>query len=153
MIRPEEYLEMYRILDTVSPVPFDCGTICGASCCHSDEPDDGIYLLPGEEALHDNDEWQSISRSRGFLFVQCKGPDHCHREIRPIQCRTFPLVPTILNDGSIGLCANDMVLAYSCPMLESDVELDRDFIAATEKVWTRLAEDPAIRRLVEMWNE
>ena len=53
--RRRTYKAIYRLLDRVSPVPFDCGTVCGAACCnaaYSDE-DMGIMLLPGAEKIHD----------------------------------------------------------------------------------------------------
>lgn len=67
VISPEKYDEIYKLLDKVSPVDFDCGKLCGAICCSCDskpgkEDDDefgsaaasdnefdmGIYLMPGE---------------------------------------------------------------------------------------------------------
>ena len=60
------YQAIYRLLDRVSPVDFDCGILCGAACCLCDYiPEDipytadgdenadsymGLMLLPGEEA-------------------------------------------------------------------------------------------------------
>ena len=52
VIRKSTWKAIYRLLDRVSPVPFDCGTVCGAACCMA-EGDVGIYLLPGEDKLHD----------------------------------------------------------------------------------------------------
>lgn len=46
---------IYRLLDKVSPVDYDCGKLCGSVCCtYSDtcEEELGIYLYPGEEKLH-----------------------------------------------------------------------------------------------------
>ena len=56
-IRKRTYQAIYRLLDRVSPLDCDCGTLCGAACCTcvSDEtegsPALGIYLLPGEEKV------------------------------------------------------------------------------------------------------
>ena len=36
-IRKSEYEEIYRLLDTVSPLSFDCGTLCGAVCCGTED--------------------------------------------------------------------------------------------------------------------
>ena len=30
------YQAIYRLLDRVSPVDFDCGILCGAACCLCD---------------------------------------------------------------------------------------------------------------------
>lgn len=53
-IRTRTYRAIYRLLDRVSPVDYDCGTLCGAACCMVEsEPDMemGIYLLPEEGEL------------------------------------------------------------------------------------------------------
>lgn len=39
-IRKRTYRAIYRLLDRVSPVDYDCGTLCGAACCMVEsEPD------------------------------------------------------------------------------------------------------------------
>ena len=56
-IRKRTYQAIYRLLDRVSPLDCDCGTLCGAVCCTcasnetEDNPALGIYLLPGEEKV------------------------------------------------------------------------------------------------------
>ena len=57
-ISKNTYRAIYRLLNMVSPVDDDCGRLCGSACCTSGEEDMGIYLLPGEEALwEDNRDW------------------------------------------------------------------------------------------------
>ena len=112
--RKRTYKAIYRLLDRVSPVPFDCGTICGAACCNAAYTDEdmGIMLLPGEEKIHDKHAdwltWDSLSTDEYELpgswkgkifFVRCKTPPHCPRHMRPMQCRTFPLTPHLDEDG------------------------------------------------------
>ena len=61
----ETYRELYEKLDAVSPVPYDCGTLCGKACCgvsgyERPMKDDemGLYLYPGEELLLKEDpDW------------------------------------------------------------------------------------------------
>lgn len=36
-IRKSEYQEIYRLLDSVSPLSRDCGELCGAVCCGTDD--------------------------------------------------------------------------------------------------------------------
>lgn len=36
-ILKSEYEAIYKLLDLVCPVPYDCGTLCGAVCCSSGE--------------------------------------------------------------------------------------------------------------------
>ena len=92
-IKKEEFEEIYRMLDKVSPVDFDCGKICGAICCRDvDGEDMGMYLLPGEEKIHDRkDKWLEWSKERAedydfpdswkgtIYFVKCADPSKCRR--------------------------------------------------------------------------
>lgn len=123
----ETYRELYEKLDTVGPVPFDCGMLCGKACCGVSEyerpvEDDsmGMYLFPGEEAFQKQDpDWlywnnetvlqEDVAPEGAFpqellghtlCFVKCRAPLHCHREHRPLQCRMFPVLPHLLNPGT-----------------------------------------------------
>ncbi len=70
-ISAKTYKAIYRLLDRVSPVDFDCGSLCGSICCTCEykpenmDPSEytaasdvnageymGLYLLPGEETVH-----------------------------------------------------------------------------------------------------
>lgn len=165
-IRKRTYRAIYRLLDRVSPVPFDCGTICGAACCNAAASDEdlGIMLLPGEEKVHDRHddwlEWESLSTDEYELpptwkgkifFVRCKTPPRCPRHLRPIQCRSFPLLPHLDEDGTLRLIYNDYDLPYACPMIEEEIELDERFVKATHTVWKHLTRDPLIYDYV--WGE
>ncbi len=167
-IKKRTFEAIYRLLDRVSPVPYDCGTLCGAACCgvsdsdEAGEPDDmGIYLLPGEDAVHDrSDDWLRWSTHDAkeydfppswdgqVYFVKCKDAPRCPREKRPIQCRTFPLEPHFTEDGELVLVRCDMELPYSCPLIDGEAELSPDFIRATGTAWKHLVRDPLIRELV-----
>ena len=186
-ITKREYEAIYRLLDKVSPLEYDCGKLCGAACCTTErngeragcsaaagedagseweESDMGIYLLPGEDKIHDrNDSWLTWSAEEAedydfpeswhgkVYFVKCAGPEHCKRELRPIQCRTFPLVPYITEDGELMLIYNDMELPYRCPLIDDEMALDERFYRATFTAWSRLIEDPLIYDLVRMDSE
>ena len=165
-IRKRTYRAIYRLLDRVSPMPFDCGTICGAACCTVAKYDDslGIMLLPGEDKVHDRkDDWLTwealITNEYEFpeswngkvWFVRCQTPPVCPRHLRPMQCRTFPLLPHLGEDGELGLVYNDFDLPYACPMIEEEAELDARFIKATETAWRHLIRDPLIYDMV--WKD
>ena len=52
---------IYKRLDEVSPVDFDCGTLCGEVCCVYDADESHaeelvLYLLPGEELMYENSD-------------------------------------------------------------------------------------------------
>ena len=161
-IRRSTWRAIYRLLDRVSPVPFDCGIVCGAACCLA-EGDVGIYLLPGEDKIHvkkagwlewttqDTEDYDFPPSWKGKVyFVKCKTPPRCPRQLRPIQCRTFPLMPVIGEDGELQLIYDNTKLPYSCPLIESRAELSESFVRATATVWKHLIRDPLIYDLVKM---
>lgn len=167
IITERKWKAIYRLLNRVSPISGDCGKLCGASCCtvsgdYSDEMM-GIYLYPGEEQIHDPDcSWLSwtVEKAEDYdfpdswygeiYFVRCKTPPHCPREMRPFQCRTFPLTPHITEDGILTLIYNDEDLPYKCPLIEEKIPLNDDFVRATYTVWSHLIRDPLIFDLVEI---
>ncbi|MCR4600157.1 MAG: hypothetical protein K5767_00260 [Clostridia bacterium] len=177
-ITKRTYRAIYRLLDRVSPVPYDCGTLCGTACCtggpdreafeaaseNEDEGAMGIYLLPGEDKLHSkHDDWLTWTEddvenydfpeswTGKVFFVNCNTPPHCPRDKRPIQCRTFPLAPHIMQQtGELVLIYNDVELPYRCPLIEDDISLDGAFVRATYTAWKHLIRDPLIYDLVKM---
>lgn len=167
-IKKRTYQAIYRLLDRVSPVPYDCGTLCSAICCSCGNDDEnlGIYLLPGEDKVHDrDDDWLTWSAEYAedyefpeswtgkVYFVRCKTPPICPREKRPMQCRTFPLTPHIDEDGVLSLVLNDSDLPYSCPLIAEKIELDPAFVKATYTCWKHLLRDPLIYDLVKEDSE
>lgn len=166
-IRKSTYKAIYRLLDLVSPVDYDCGTLCQAACCtcgqqeSSDEDQLGIYLLPGEEKLFTQKEnwlhwtWEQAedfefpeSWTGKVYFIRCKTPPHCPREHRPLQCRFFPLEPHLTEDGVLHLIWNTVPLPYQCPLISRRMNLTPSFIQATYTVWKHLIRDPLIYDLV-----
>ncbi len=183
------YRAIYRLLNRVSPVDFDCGILCGASCCTAErttaqtsaqeteqttehesleeestkaESEMGIYLLPGEDKIHDKkDPWLSWSEDSTddydfpkswdgkVFFVRCEGPSKCKREMRPMQCRTFPLAPHIDEEGNLTVVYNDMELPYRCPLIDDEMPLNDSFVQATKTVWKHLIRDPLIYDMVK----
>ena len=160
----DEFLEFYRILDEVAPVSFDCGLFCGASCCVSDfdgGEDLGIYLMPGEEGINEaliptDVFYMKTEDGIGdhlFTFVKCKGPEDCSRAIRPIQCRTYPLVPHLRKDGELILIYSDADLPYSCPLVEQRAKINIEFYDETLNVWKQLIKDPRIYAFIKMLSD
>ncbi len=165
-ITKRQWKAIYRLLNRVSPINADCGILCGSACCtvsgdYSDEMM-GIYLYPGEEKIHDSDcGWLTWtvekaedydfpdSWSGNIYFVRCKTPPFCPRNMRPFQCRTFPLAPHITEEGVLTLIYNDETLPYRCPLIDEKTPLNDDFIKATYTVWSHLIRDPLILDLVE----
>ena len=54
----KEIEEIYERLEKVTPVDFDCGSLCGEACCVYDlknpEEELALYLLPGEELMYED---------------------------------------------------------------------------------------------------
>ncbi len=171
-IRKNTYRAIYRLLNRVSPLSTDCGQLCAAACCNcggdgseENSPDFemGIYLLPGEEKLFTRKEnwlkW-SVENAEDYefpdswsgkvYFVRCKTPPHCPREMRPLQCRFYPLAPYLTEDGILKLILSPAELPYHCPLITDKIPLQESFIKATFTVWKHLLRDPLIYDLVTM---
>lgn len=171
-IRKSTYKAIYRLLDRVFPLSMDCGELCGAACCScgdgralDGEEEDfelGIYLYPGEEKLFTRREkwlrWSVEEASdyefpdswRGKIyFINCTCAPHCPRQMRPLQCRFFPLTPHLTGDGRLNLILSPLELPYECPLIRDRLRLTPAFIRATYTVWTHLIRDPLIFDLVE----
>lgn len=172
IIKKKTYKAIYRLLDRVSPIHGDCGKLCDAVCCTcgGDSAEEegldyelGIYLLPGEEKLFTMEEdwlkW-SVEAAEDYdfpqswhgkvYFVRCKTPPSCHRALRPLQCRFFPLAPHFSKEGSLQLILSTSELPYTCPLISENTELADEFVKATYTVWKRLIKDPLIFDLVKM---
>lgn len=161
---PQSYYRLaYSLLADVTPLPGDCGELCGRACCSSVEEHAGMYLFPGEERVFRGDpEWVVLERhpvtEQGFCpdwlgridavtLVRCKGS--CPRGARPLACRLFPLAPTLKPavDGKAGIrivLNPDAVLV--CPLARYGRlgQLDPRFRAACRRVFRLLAADPMI---------
>ncbi len=159
--------KIYERLDEVTPVDFDCGKLCGEVCCVYDEDNNHteelvLYLLPGEELMYkDSQEFELYymdsseikyphSWKDRIYLVKCINPPKCDRSIRPIQCRTFPLVPHISKNGEFHLILDETEFPYECPILRDHIKLNDDFIKVTYEVWGILIRNPLVYDLVDM---
>ena len=157
---------IYNRLDEVSPVDFDCGTLCGEVCCVYDADETHteelvLYLLPGEELMYENSnefELYDMDSSEikyphswkdSIYLVKCKNPPS-DRSIRPIQCRTFPLVPHISKNGEFHLVLDESEFPYICPIIRDHIKLNDDFINVTYEIWKKLITNPLVYDLVDM---
>jgi len=166
-IKKTTFKAIYRLLDAVSPIDGDCGRLCGSICCLCDEENDGdslgIYLLPGEEKIFSGDEswlewsWEYAedyefpdSWHGKVYFLKCLNAPFCQRDMRPLQCRIFPLTPHLDEDGMLFMIYQSGQLPYTCPLISQRIELNADFIKANLTVWKHLIRDPLIYDLIEM---
>lgn len=171
-IKKKTYRAIYRLLGGVSPLPDDCGKLCGAACCCPEteiennentfsQEEMGIYLLPGEEKLFTRKEnwlkW-TVENAEDFdfppswhgkiYFVRCNCAPCCPRDMRPLQCRFFPVTPHLTESKKLSLIRSDLELPYTCPLLRDRRELTPSFLKATYTVWTHLIRDPLLMDLV-----
>ena len=150
----EIYKSIYDFYGDTTPLCVDCGKLCGGACCKSDDNEEtGMYLFPGEEKLFtSNPDFKIIDseflygKNRAKLLV-CKGV--CDRNIRPLSCRIFPIIPYIKGDD-FSLIFDPRAKSL-CPLTSlSDIdELDKDFIKKTKKVTKLLLKFKETRLFLE----
>ena len=166
MLSIDKYREIYGILDQVTPAVYDCGTLCGSVCCNNASFGTGesyIYLLPGEKEYLESvgcglqivrekrsDHYLPESWGEYVYVAHCPGEKECRRDVRPIQCRTFPLQPYICDDGTLKMILSRAELPYSCPFVEGEALVSDEFHKAVYEAWTILTEDETIRDIVRM---
>jgi len=163
----ERIEKIYEILNRVSPVDYDCGKLCNQRCCTYDGKDYSnddliIYLIPGEEKMFESSKSFEVkhfdikeinyphSWKEGVYTVKCLNPPKCERQIRPIQCRTFPLIPHIDKSNHFYLIFDESEYPYECPLIKENISLNEDFINETYKVWRLLLKNKLVYDLVDM---
>lgn len=153
------YQYIYQILSRVTPLDYDCGTLCGQACCNPNHPGTGIYLLPNEDSMftrhEDWLEWEEHQASQydfppswtgEVQFVRCTRP--CPREQRPIQCRTFPLAPHLVHGQALILIKEVLPLPYECPILKQGIPLSSNFAPTLYEAWSLLNQTRLIHDLL-----
>ncbi|MBQ1827107.1 MAG: hypothetical protein II126_03955 [Erysipelotrichaceae bacterium] len=158
-----DYRKIYEIFSRATPMITDCGRLCNAACCQIDDYGDtmGLYLLPGEESVHDmNDDWLSwqledrdenglpASWPKKIWFVRCHGPLSCKRELRPIQCRSFPCWPYLDENDELSIMMYDFELPYECPLIDNSDNINPAFYQMLYEGWSQLLKDPQIHAMI-----
>lgn len=147
----ELYRQAYRILNDTTPLEVDCGQLCGARCCQSEgEEESGMYLFPGEEVMfHGAGDWVRIEDSdfvsggKPVPILFCQPP--CPRELRPLACRIFPLVPYFKN-GTLEIIKDPRARGM-CPLFWAEEEqFSAQFRKKTEYMCRFLLRFPVFRR-------
>lgn len=155
------YLQLYRLFDGVTPVPADCGALCGKACCRGD--DGGMYLFPGEERVYSllQPDWIKIEDSdftyefngteKHVPIAFCNG--RCDRYQRPLACRIFPLTP-YLEKGKLSVITDPRSKAV-CPLgkaLTLD-DYDRAFVRNVRNCFILLSKNPEFRAFLEEYSQ
>ena len=144
----EPVIAARELLKSATPLKGDCGRVCGAACCQSDEDGQGgMLLFPGEETLYSSlpEGWRIVPDNAvipGGRLLICDG--RCEREKRPLSCRLFPLLPT-----RTGAKMDRRAWAV-CPLMESGKRgLNPDFVRAVEQAGRVLYAHPAHEKLLD----
>lgn len=120
---------IYKILESVTPLETDCGSLCDCECCKGDDQT-GMILFPGEENLYDSvSDLKVIKSNDGKNVVVCSGK--CDRNLRPVSCRIFPLLP-ILYENKIYVI-DDPRAKGICPLLYDEMDFNKKFEKAVYK--------------------
>ncbi len=136
----EHYRELYRLLETETPLRFDCGRLCRAACCQVSPELPGMFLFPGEEALFESLTGFTLSVAElpgygGVRLLSCEGA--CDRLQQPLSCRVFPLAPLVRGESvSIRLDPRGRAVCPLC--LQSESGLSLGFRAAVTEAFCLL---------------
>lgn len=138
-------LRAYAAIGNKTPIPADCGELCGAKCCKGGKHD-GMLLLPGEEVFLRHSSGIRLRKTAGGVrYAVCDG--RCNRRLRPFMCRIYPLV--MVPEGDSCRVIADPRAKYHCPLLQAKEYIDRDFIAAVKRAGDILLQDPDGRAFLE----
>jgi hypothetical protein len=149
----EDYGAALALLGRLTPLPADCGALCGGLCCRGG-PGDGMLLFPGEaEALKNIPFLRFRRREMGGLPVTmavCRG--RCVRARRPLACRIYPLAPR-LRDGVLSV-APDPRARNRCPLLDPTAgdPIDPAFADAVLAAFARLRTAPGAEAFLRAYT-
>ena len=146
------YRRAYARIGNLTPIPADCGSLCGKRCCKGDD-NVGMILFPGEDVpltqFSVTDE-----EINGFpvRFAVC--PGRCQRKNRPLSCRIFPFAPYLDAEGELSIIP-DPRAKYICPLLDTQAlqMIDPRFLRAAEDAFTVLLEVDGVRPMLEAYSK
>ena len=118
--------KLYELLEDVTPMPSDCGALCGGVCCKGGRGD-GMLLFPGEKEYFDGKAGFTVIHDDryGCDAAVCSG--FCDRSERPLSCRIFPYQFYVSGSGKVTVAADVRALGH-CPLTEPDTAVSRTFL-------------------------
>ena len=149
------YRYTYSLLEEVTPLPADCGQLCGAACCKGDD-ETGMYLFPGERVMYRvMPSWMEVAQS-AFSYLPGRFTDlalctpWCDRGLRPLACRIFPLLPYIREEGGMEVVMDPRGRAM-CPLARviRKRELDGEFVRRVEYLAALMYKIEPLRTFLE----
>lgn len=146
--------KIYAAIGEATPMTTDCGALCGAACCRTDDDGKGgVALLACEHELLRDVRWGEIAHDAAMdaPMLMCRGM--CDRALRPFLCRIFPLCPVIGKNGRWTVRMDARARAV-CPLARSGLKgLDPEFVRGAAEAVRLLAEDPEGEAFLKRWSE
>lgn len=156
------YLQLYKMFDSRTPLPADCGKLCDAACCSGE--DSGMFLFPGEAAVYrllkpegfrietSDLTYDDGGREKRTPIIFCEG--ECDRYVRPLACRIFPLTPILNDEGKIEIITDPRAKSV-CPLAKTLYmdEYDEAFVSSVKKAFTLLAKNKHVYAFLKKYTE
>lgn len=131
----------------------EVSAICGYRCCDQDIPNgnepvrpvDYIMMYPGEYDVNDptQEHLEPIGEHNGGILARCtrecfdQAGCHPDRNYKPLDCRSYPLMPEVLEGGVLALMRD-----ARCPLTLHDIPPEH--CAAMLQEWREVASDPDV---------
>lgn len=158
----EILLAAYTLLEDVTPLRYDCGTLCSSLCCQNNGKDGetlGMWLLPYEKELFETAGITNYTYSKAednTETVYCNGK--CDRIYRPFACRIYPFYAHLSerSDGSTKITIKkDPRASISCPiaMKSSYLRPTIEFISCAKAAVRILMKDEKISKDLREMSE
>ena len=155
------YLQLYRLFDSATPIPADCGKLCDKACCKGD--DCGMFLFPGEEEVYKllSPKWIGIEpsdftydyngKTYNVPIAFCKGV--CDRYQRPLSCRIFPVTPHFDANGDLEIIMDPRAKSV-CPLAKGLYleDLDSNFIKKVKKTFILLLKNKRFKTFMRAYS-
>jgi hypothetical protein len=143
----------------------DCGLLCNSHCCRNfteDGEEIGLYLMPYEyESVfkdtpleerfhfekHTSKDYYVPPKVKYLYYFHCNKEEGCIRDLRPIQCRSYPFEPH-LEGNSLSLVVEKEQI-HQCPLLDKIGELRKEFVVGIYLGWKQLMEIPEVKQLIQ----
>ncbi len=160
MVDKKLYQKAHSFFEGVTPLEYDCGTLCEGACCRGDSRR-GMYLFPGEEEMFpvQKGAWYDISETSIFLsaghrvkLLTCRG--ECPREERPLSCRLFPLMPYLTSEDLVELRLDPKGMTI-CPIAKKpdDYIINDLFIDAAYDALEVLVRDDGVLEFISLLSD
>jgi len=143
----------YLAIGNHTPMRSDCGQLCGAACCRTDDDGQGgVALLPAEAERLTAIDWGKIDHDAHMNTPMLMCTDMCNRALRPFLCRIFPLCPVMSKSGKWTVRMDARARAV-CPLSGSGLNgLDPDFVRGCARAVRILAEDAEGEAFLRRWS-